>query len=288
VFPDYDLEIQARCMDLVGTHTAVPVPRVEWVETDASWLRTPFLVMNRIDGVPPTDMPPYVFGGWLADATPEARSALQANVVDVLVQLHELTPERHDLSFLRRSGTTSTPLGDHLDVQRRYYEWAQEGVSYTLIERALEWLDARRPAEGPTVFNWGDARIGNILFRGVEPVAVLDWEMAAVGPAEVDLAWMIFLHRFFQDMAERHGMPGLPGFLARDEVAAAYEERSGHTVRDLEWFEVFAALRFSIISVRTSTRSIGYGAMSRPADPNDLIMFRPLLEAMLEGTYWQR
>jgi aminoglycoside phosphotransferase (APT) family kinase protein len=286
VFPDYDLEIQARCMELVAANTAVPVPRVEWVETDSRWLGTPFLVMNRIDGVPPTDMPPYVFGGWLADCTPDDRAALQANVVDVLVRLHELTPEGNDLAFLRQAGTTSTPLGDHLEAQRRYYEWAREGVCYTLIERAIEWLEARRPAEGPTVFNWGDARIGNILFRGVEPVAVLDWEMAAVGPAEIDLAWMIFLHRFFQDMAERHGMPGLPGFMGRNEVTAAYERGSGHTVRDLEWFEVFAALRFSIISVRTSTRAIGYGAMAKREDPNDLIMFRPLLEDMLEGTYW--
>ncbi len=287
VFPDYNLETQARCMQLVGTRTAVPVPRVQWVESDPQWLRTPFLVMDRVDGVPPSDMPPYVFGGWLAEAAPEARAALQANVVDVLVRLHELTPEHHDLAFLIPAPSGETPLGEQLLAQRRYYDWAREGLAYTLIERAFDWLEGHRVSESPAVFNWGDARIGNILFRGVEPVAVLDWEMAAVGPAEIDLAWMIFLHRFFQDMAERYGMPGLPGFMARDEVAAAYEERSGHTVRDLEWFEVFAALRFAIISVRTSTRSIAYGTMDKPEDPNDLIMFRPLLEDMLQGTFWR-
>jgi aminoglycoside phosphotransferase (APT) family kinase protein len=287
VFQEYDLEAQAGCMQLVGAHTWVPVPRVLWVETDPRWLGTPFLVMNRIDGVPPSDMPPYVFGGWLMEATPEERSAIQANVVDVLVRLHELTPARNDLSFLHKAGTGSAHLGDHLDAQRRYYEWAREGGTYPLIVRALDWLEARRPPEGPAVFNWGDARIGNILFRGVEPVAVLDWEMAAVGPAEIDLAWMIFLHRFFQDMAQRYGMPGLPGFMERDDVAAAYERQSGHVVRELQWFEVFAALRFAIISVRTSARSIEYGAMKRPEEPDDLIMFRPLLEDMLEGTYWR-
>ena len=110
--------------------------------------------------------------------------------------------------------------------------------------------------------------------------------MAAVGPAEVDLAWMIFLHRFFQDMAETYGFPGLPDFMRRDDMAATYTELSGRPVEALEWFEVFAALRFATVSVRTSSRSIAYGQMEAPAEPDDLVMFRGLLEQMLDGTYW--
>ena len=59
-------------------------------------------------------------------------------------------------------------------------------------------------------------------------------------------------------------------------------------MRNLEWFEVFAALRFAIVSVRTSTRGIAYGQMEKPDDLDDLIMFRNLLEQMLDGTYWKR
>ena len=44
---------------------------------------------------------------------------------------------------------------------------------------------------------------------------------------------------------------------------------------------------FAIVSVRTSTRGIAYGQMEQPDDPDDLIMFRSLLEAMLAGTYWR-
>src|ERR1035441_5721486 len=32
VFAEYDLETQGRCMELVGTNTDVPVPRVCWLE----------------------------------------------------------------------------------------------------------------------------------------------------------------------------------------------------------------------------------------------------------------
>ena len=58
-------------------------------------------------------------------------------------------------------------------------------------------------------------------------------------------------------------------------------------MRELEWFEVFAALRFAIVSVRTSTRGIAYGQMEKPDDVDDLIMFRGLLEQMLAGTFWR-
>jgi aminoglycoside phosphotransferase (APT) family kinase protein len=286
VFPEYDLELQRRCMELVRATTDVPAPEVPYSEQDAEWLGSPFIVMKHVDGVPPLDVPPYVFGGWVMDASPQQRARMQRNAVSVVARLHEITPATHDLEFLTRPEHGATALDQQLGYQHWYYDWAREGATYPLIERTFEWLDARRPAEVRTVFNWGDARIGNMLWRNFEPVAVLDWEMATVGPPEVDLAWMIFLHAFFQDLAARLEMPGLPDFMNRDEIAATYEELSGHPVHALAWFEVYAALRFAIVSIRTSTRGIAYGSMEKPEDPDDLVMFRDLLEQMLAGTYW--
>jgi aminoglycoside phosphotransferase (APT) family kinase protein len=287
VFPEYDLDLQRRCMELVRAETDVPVPATPWYEPDPRWLGTPFLVMERMDGVAPTDVPPYVFGGWVCDATPEQRARMESAAVGVLAALHELTPERCDLAFLDRPRHGRTPLDQHLGYQRWYSEWARDGRPVPLIERTFAWLDEHRPTEGPTVLNWGDARIGNILWRDFEPAAVLDWEMAALGPAEVDVAWIVWLHRFFQDLAERYGMPGLPDLLRRDAVATAYEARAGRPVRDLEWYEVFAALRHAVITVRTMGRSIAFGQSPAPDDPDDIVTFRPLLEAMLDGTYWR-
>jgi aminoglycoside phosphotransferase (APT) family kinase protein len=287
VFPEYDIELQAKCMRLVRAHTDVPVPDVRWLELDERWLGTRFLVMRRIEGNAPPDIPPYVFMGWVVDATPAQRAALQTNTVQILATLHTLNPSNADLSFLARPQHGGTALAQQLGHERWYYEWAREGVSYPLIDATFEWLDAHMPDEGETVLNWGDARVGNVLYRDFAPVAVLDWEMATMGPREVDLAWMIFLHRFFDDIAERFGMPGMKDFLQREAVAAEYEQLTGHTVRELEWFEVFAALRFAIVSVRTSTRGIAYGQMEKPTDPDDLIMFRNLLEQMMDGSYWR-
>jgi aminoglycoside phosphotransferase (APT) family kinase protein len=287
VFPEYDIGRQARCMQLVRAHTRVPAPEVRWVELDERWLGTPFLVMRRIEGEAPLDVPPYVFGGWVAEATPEQRATMQRRTLEALAHLHEITPATADLSFLARAQPGRTALEQQVDHERSYYEWARDGVSYPLIERTFDWLRAHWPDEGEPVLNWGDARVGNVLYRDFTPVAVLDWEMATVGPREVDVAWMIFLHAFFDDLAERFGMPGMKDFLQRDAVVADYEAASGIGLRDLRWFEVFAALRFAIVSVRTSTRGIAYGQMEKPTDPDDLVMFRHLLERMLDGAYWR-
>jgi aminoglycoside phosphotransferase (APT) family kinase protein len=111
---------------------------------------------------------------------------------------------------------------------------------------------------------------------------VLDWEMAALGPAEVDVAWMIFMHRFFEDMTHKYEMPCLEDFLQRDRVAEIYAEESGHELHDLEWYEMFAAQRFAIVSIRTTRRTVAYGDAEAPDDLDDVIMFRSLLEEMVE------
>jgi aminoglycoside phosphotransferase (APT) family kinase protein len=106
--------------------------------------------------------------------------------------------------------------------------------------------------------------------------------MAALGPAEVDVAWMVFMNRFFEDLTQRYEMPCIEKFLQRDQVAAIYLEESGRELHDLEWYEMFAALRFAIVSIRTTLRSVAYGDAEQPDDLDDVIMFRELLEEMVE------
>lgn len=281
VFQTYDLAMQRGCMDLVRERTTAPAPVCRWLETDTSWLGTEFLVMERIDGEAPTDIPPYVFGGWVMDATPAQRDELVRNSVAVLAQVHQIDPTNADLSFVTTVPSGTSAMTAQLDAQRAYYEWAREDVTYPLIERTFAWLEQHQPADRPAVLDWGDSRIGNMLYRDFAPVAVLDWEMATVGPREVDVAWMVFLHRFFQDLAEKFEMPGIPGFMAATDVCAAYEDLTGYRPTDLHWYEVYGALRFAIVSVRTSTRGIAYGQMEAPPDPDDLIMFRTLLDDMI-------
>ena len=286
LFPEYDLERQSYVMVTVGVHSSVPVPPLVGYEDNPSFIGTPFLVMDRIDGVVPTDIPPYTFGGgWVAEASAEDRARMQRASVDVLVGLHAIPDALTTFSWLAPTDGRS-PLRAHVDHERAFADWVLAGREGPLIERGFAWLEERWPDEGPTVLSWGDSRIGNLLYRDFTPVAVLDWEMATVGPRELDLAWMIYLHRFFDDLAARFELPGLPDFMRRSEVAAHYEAQTGHTPRDLDWFTAYAAVRHAVIMTRVGMRSVHFGEAEMPADIDDFVTHRASLEAMLEDRYW--
>lgn len=284
LFPRYDLVRQATVMRLVRERSQVPVPAVPWFVEDEAVLGEPFLVMERVDGIAVSDVPPYVFGGWLADATKADRDRVEAGMVRVLAGIHgvELTPEEADALELGAPG--ETPLRRHVANQWAYYEWirAEAGTRFPLVERAFEKLDATWPEEGPAVVSWGDARLANVLFRDFEPVAVLDWESAAIAPREVDLGWCIFFHQYFQRVAERFGYPGIPDFFERDRVVAAYEEASGQRVRDLDWYLLYAELRQALTSIRVTSRAVHFGERDEPDDPQDLIIDRDHLEEVVQ------
>jgi aminoglycoside phosphotransferase (APT) family kinase protein len=289
VFPVYDMGRQFRIMQLVRERSSVPVPEVLWHEDDPTFLGTPFFVMERVDGRVPPDIMPYNFGSWVTEASEEDRAHLEEASVAVLAGIHGIADP---------VGTFAPLLGDpgpsalrrHVDAQRAYYRWvAAAGPRSPLIERCFDWLDDNWPdGEGPTVLSWGDARIGNILYDGFDPVAVLDWEMADLAPPEVDLGWMIALHEFFEHVAANYGLPGLPDFFRPDRVAATYERLAGYTPRNLEWFRFYAALRHGIIMFRISQRAVHFGEQAPPDDPDDRITHRGLLEAMLDGSHWRR
>lgn len=282
VFPSYDLERQARVMREARAASDVPIPEVLWVEPDESAIGSSFFVMRRVDGRVPPDVMPYNFDSWVTAATAEERARLQSSSVSVLARLHAIEDPARRFSFLEVDRPGNTAMRRQVADQAAYYEWAREGLRVPIIERTFAWLDDRFPPdEGDPVLCWGDARIGNMLYDGFEPAAVLDWEMAVLAPPEVDLAWFCYLHTFFEDLAETFGAAGLPDFLVLDDVAAEYERLGGREPRHLHWFTVYAALRYAIVSVRTTKRGVHFGQQEMPEDLDDLVMHRAGLERLL-------
>ena len=288
VFQRYDMELQFHTMEMVKEHTDVPVPIVHWLETDATAIGAPFFVMERIEGIVPPDVMPYTFGdNWFFDASLEQQALLEHRAIEVLAALHELTPGG-PASFLVPLRDERSALRRHVSEQRDYYEWvAADGKRSPLIELGFDWLEEHWPThEGDPVFSWGDARIGNMMFEDFSPVAVLDWEMASVGPREIDLGWMIYIHRFFQDLVEDLGMPGLPHVLRRTAVADYYEQLTGYTPRDLDFFTLYAALRHGIVMFRIARRQATFGEAEMPENPDEAILHHVHLRNMIEGNYW--
>lgn len=293
VFEHYDLEAQFRVINDVAALTDVPVPRAIWFEPDPARLGSPFFVMERYDGEVPPDVLPYNFGdNFLYDATVEDRGRLQRRSVELLAKLHAIPDPVENFPYIARATgvdaatTNADALRLHVAALRRHYEFViADGRPSPLLEAAFAWIEEHWPysdapnsggAERPVLL-WGDARIGNVIYRDFEAVAVLDWEMATIGPRELDVSWMIFMHQFFEDVARQLGLPGMPEFMAREDVVAVYEELTGYRPRHLDFFTLLSALQHGIIMSRIGRRAVAFGASEMPADIDDLIMHRQLL-----------
>lgn len=282
-FPTFDLELQERVIDLVRSRTDVPVPEVVHLERSEEWLGVPFLVTRAIEGEVAGDNPPYLLepGGWFLQGTAEQWQRFETSTIEVLVQIHGIVDDGVDTAFLHPGTSGDTALARHLAFLGRYYDWAREGTHIPVLDRALDVLAATMPATERSVVNWGDSRPGNIIYRDFEPVAVLDWEMAGVGPPELDVAWATFFQRFWAFIGGLYGAAGVPEMFGRDTTAATYERLSGVGLDDLAWYEAAAGVRFGIILVRMSHRSVAFGMAKPPADPDDHVMFGPLLAQLL-------
>ncbi|MEZ5270414.1 MAG: phosphotransferase family protein [Microthrixaceae bacterium] len=162
--------------------TPAPVPRLRWLEEDPSLLGSAFFVMDRVDGEVPPDVMPYPIESFLLDATPEQQKTLQDSTVDVLAEIHS-TPIGEETAYLELDEPGDTALRKHVNHWLDYATWVRQGRSIDLLDRTERWLEANWPHAADRrdpALSWGDARIGNVIYRDFRPAAVLDWEMAGV------------------------------------------------------------------------------------------------------------
>jgi len=267
----------------------VPVPTVRWDEPDPSVLGAPFFVMDRVEGEVPPDLLPYTFGdNWLYDATLAQQHRLQDSTVDVIARLHALDTAHPDLARLRSVESGATEMDRLIAHTRAWYEFARRsGMRSRLVETALDWLDEHPPTGDTTVLSWGDSRIGNIVYRDFEPVAVLDWEMACLGPRELDVAWLLYAHMVFEEIAHVFDLPGMPHFLRPADVLDHYEALTGHACADLDPYLTLSAIKFGIVFLRTGARQAHFGEITLPDDHDELLHNRAGLATMLSAGTWR-
>jgi aminoglycoside phosphotransferase (APT) family kinase protein len=153
-----------------------------------------------------------------------------------------------------------------------------------LLERTFEWLQANWPADVAAtepVLLWGDARVGNVLYSDFLPVAVLDWEMTALGPRELDVAWLIFAHMVFQELAGLATLPGLPDVLREGDVRETYCRLTGVELGDLRWFYAYSGVMWACVFMRTGARRVRFGEIEKPDDVESLFYHGALMKRLI-------
>jgi aminoglycoside phosphotransferase (APT) family kinase protein len=77
----------------------------------------------------------------------------------------------------------------------------------------------------------------------------MDWEQASLGGALHDLAWWLQMSSFAHEATA--DKPHLEGMGTREETIALWQEITGISVDDLDWYLDFTQFKTGCLSVRT-------------------------------------
>jgi aminoglycoside phosphotransferase (APT) family kinase protein len=263
MFPTYDLSKQLLCLEALADEPDVPTPPVLASDLAGTRLGRSAFVMARIDGrVPADDSPTFAEAGWLVEAAPADQRRFLTGLVDCMAAVHAVDVDRRGLSALRPLGPGHSNDAAVRDL-RSLWEWDQGPIVPQGIGAALDRLAATAPDPRTDVLLWGDARPANVVVAQDDfvPVALLDWELATVGPPELDVTWLLEMNWV---RIEGAGLAALPGFPTDDEVVSRYEQHTGTGLTHLAWYRYLAATRVAVLMHRYLRAMVHAGRL--PAD----------------------
>jgi aminoglycoside phosphotransferase (APT) family kinase protein len=250
VFEKHDLLMQFQMMEIM-TAEGLPAPPLVGYEVDPSIVGSDFYVMGFCEGRIPPDNPPMMLGGWLRDEVGAAdRAAMWGSGIETIARIHQVDLARHDLSRLPRAGPGEPLLAEDMRTFDSMFKPELRGEADPRIVEGWQYLWETLPADGTPALCWGDSRAGNMIFRDNRVVAVLDWEMANISDPRSDLAWWIWIDRCNSEGLGAERLAGLP---VPADVYTRWSELTGRAVEGIEWFELFAVVRFAIILERKFT-----------------------------------
>ena len=209
---------------------------------DESVLGVPFYVMRFLEGhVITEELPPGL-------ESESARRALGLDLVDTLVEIHAADVSRPELAAFARPGS-------YLERQvRRFTQLWEINKTRELpqVDDVSRLLAERLPEPLPETVVHGDYRVGNMMVASGEPtriVAVLDWEMGAIGDPRADVGYLLSTYSEPNGRSSALGSSPVttePGFPSRADLVARYVERSGRDVEPLGWFEALALWKAAV------------------------------------------
>ena len=216
-----DVVRQGRIMSALRS---VGLPAIPLMSSDAAIDGRPFILMERVDGVRIEET-----------ARRENPLDIATSAVNVLKRMQALPIEK-------------TGIGDEepVGLREEMMRWAM------LMQRAPEELTTRAgelggllaahiPTERAPTLVHGDYHYGNMLFRGAEVVAVLDWEIAELGQPLLDLGCLcsMTVRRRFADAPS----PGGAVAIEMEELFDLY----GVNADEMGWYVALSLYKYAAI-----------------------------------------
>jgi aminoglycoside phosphotransferase (APT) family kinase protein len=222
-----------------------PAPEPAHLCEDLSILGAPFYLMERRRGlVVRRENPPEI-----GDDVPLRRRIGEA-LLDTLVLLHAVDVTQPPLSGIGK------PAGF---LQRQLTGWFgrwQRARTRDLpaMDRLMEWLSFRLPVSSEAALLHNDYKLDNVMLDPSDParvVAVLDWEMSALGDPLVDLGILLCYWPEAGDPPERREsispVTCMPGWPSRAEMVERYARKTGRDVSRIAYYEIFAIFKIAVV-----------------------------------------
>jgi len=246
----HQVDREYRVMKALG-ETGFPVPHMRVLCEDESVIGQAFYVMDFMEG--------RIFRDARMPGLERAeRAGLYDDLNATLARLHQVDWQAAGLADYGRPGNY---------FERQVGRWTRQyrGAETERIddmERLIEALPARIPADETTAIVHGDYRPENVMFHLTQPrvVAVLDWELSTLGHPLADLAYnCILYHSASESWGSLTGVDlDAAGVPSESQYVAAYCARTGRSgVEDFDFYLAFSLFRLA---------SIGQGVFKRNLD----------------------
>jgi len=218
---------------------AIPVAPLRWSTDDPAWFGTDAIAQAKVDARP---LHLYDIASGV-DPGPDHGAGHLRRAVEALAAVHALD-WRRALPDWERPRDVPAELGRWLPLLARAGDPAVTAAG----EATYRLLCATAPTDPPIGLFHGDFQTNNVLYDPADGsvVAVVDWEIAGIGPQLLDLGWLAVM--------TDAGAWG-PEHRARMKVLtepwrlpAWYEQASGHPVERFAWYQAMAAFRFAAIA----------------------------------------
>ena len=240
----HDVVREFRILDAIKDQP-VPIARPVLACEDPAVFGGPFYLMERVAGEPIRSKVPAGWGPY-----PETHGRALEQLVDALAAVHNVPWRECGLeSMAPKPGREGTRTDRWLDQLAAY-----QGRELTPAISLSNWLEEYRPAAPEPALCHGDYKLDNVLFAPTAPphlLAVVDWEMAAIGDPLVDLAWALIFHPGPAGTMPL-GRTGAPSFAteslpSRDQLVARWADATGRDTGAFAWYEVFARWKLAIV-----------------------------------------
>jgi aminoglycoside phosphotransferase (APT) family kinase protein len=230
-----------RQVPLLGAleKAGIPIAPLVWWTDDPSWFGTDAIIQEFLTGGPLHMYDPAAGVSAIdGDVGPYVRRAVEAIAAVHRLDWQTALPDWEQTRTMTRELEFWERLLERVDEQ----QWRVAG------QRLVAALRATDPGGHEIGLFHGDYQTNNILFDHDDGRlrAIVDWEIAGIGPVDLDVAWLSMM------TDTRAWDPARAGTMQvrvdPAQIRSWYEGASGRQLVDFDWYCAYACFRYGSIA----------------------------------------